>query len=116
MEFSAEYLNGTPKPRNTEMGKDANAPVNKYTEIVTKLKPIFEENPDYRLYVTGHSLGAALAVLFAVEAAGSTKHSIPKPVTCINFASPKVGNVNFRSCFQVRTLLVDRSVAWSGWR
>ncbi len=56
--------------------------------------------PGYRLYVTGHSLGASLAQLFAMEAAASHE-CIPKPVTVINFASPKVGNIFFRNCFEV---------------
>lgn len=72
-----QYLNGSRK------GKDDETPENKYTEIMMKLKPLFDEHPDYRLYVTGHSLGASLAILFAVEAAASTSYSVPKPVTCI---------------------------------
>jgi hypothetical protein len=48
------------------------------------------KNPGHKVYVTGHSLGAALssicALFFALEP------DMPKPVTCINFASPRNGN------------------------
>jgi len=79
-----EYLNGTPRLRSNKEGeKKEEEKVNKYTEIMRKLVPLFEEYSDYRLYVTGHSLGASLAILFAVEAAGSSIYNVPKPVTCI---------------------------------
>lgn len=81
-----EYLNGAPKSRtkgseNTE--EDNVQTVNKYTEIMMELKSLFGEYPGYRLYCTGHSLGASLAILFALQAAASTSYSVPKPVTCI---------------------------------
>jgi triacylglycerol lipase len=45
-----------------------------------------------RLYVTGHSLGAALATLHALDAAVNTQFRSP---TMYNFASPRVGNRQF---------------------
>lgn len=68
---------------------------------MSELTVVFKGCPGYRLYVTGHSLGASLAQLFAMEAAASTDEFIPKPVTTINFASPKVGDIYFRNCFEV---------------
>jgi hypothetical protein len=62
---------------------------------------LMEANPQYSLYTTGHSLGGALSTLFAFEAAADDR--ILKPVTCINIASPKVGNLAFRRAFQVRS-------------
>lgn len=69
--------------------------------LVTKVAELFEEYPDYRLYTTGHSLGGALATLFAMEAAASKDPRIPKPVTCITIASPRVGNLSFAKAFKV---------------
>ena len=50
---------------------------------MSQLKVIFQQNPGYKLYITGHSLGASLAQLFAMEAAASKDDFIPKPVTTI---------------------------------
>lgn len=75
---------------------------NKCEAILDQVASLFEEYPDYRLYATGHSLGMALATLFAVEAAASMDPRIPKPVSVIGIASPKVGNRAFLKCFQVR--------------
>jgi len=49
-----------------------------------------------QLYVTGHSLGAALATLFAFEAAAQPDSMIPKPISCFSIASPYVGDESFR--------------------
>lgn len=75
-----KYLNGAPKGRNG--GKDLDE-VSKYSKIMSQLSMIFHQYPDYRLYVTGHSLGASLAQLFAMEAAASEDEFITKPVTTI---------------------------------
>lgn len=55
---------------------------------------MLEANPGYKLYVTGHSLGGALASVVAFYFA--CDDSIPKPVTCISFAAPRVGDYGFR--------------------
>lgn len=62
------------------------------------LTRLLEEHIDYTVYVTGHSLGGALATIFSFSAA--TDDRIPKPVSCITFASPKCGNLDFSRAFQ----------------
>jgi hypothetical protein len=84
-----DYLFGS---RTTKDGS------NKCTEIMSHVLHLLEQHPGYRLYVTGHSLGGALATLFAVEAAAD--HRIPCTVTCISIASPKVGSMTFRRAVQ----------------
>ena len=68
-----------------------------YDRILGDIRPFVEEG--YKIYVTGHSLGAALSSLLAFKLAGSDKSWIPKPVTCISYASPFVGTDGFRTAF-----------------
>jgi len=68
-------------------------------DMVTEVANLLENYPGYQLYTTGHSLGGALATLFAMEAGASNDPRIPKPVTCISIASPRVGNVSFAKVF-----------------
>ena len=85
--------------------KDPNDPktYRKYDEILHDLNIMFQQYPNYKLYVTGHSLGAALSTLvaFSLASCNDTNHiNIPKPITCINFASPRVGNKSFLKACQ----------------
>ncbi|XP_062162960.1 phospholipase A1-Igamma1, chloroplastic-like [Alnus glutinosa] len=61
---------------------------------VTRLVEMYrEKGEEVSLTVTGHSLGGALALLNAYEAAAT----IPNlPVSVISFGAPRVGNVGFR--------------------
>lgn len=85
-----EYLFGS--------GKDGHS---KYEEIMTHVQKLFDALPeyktDYKLYVTGHSLGGALATLFGFYASASS--IVPSPVTVVSVASPRVGNLQFAACF-----------------
>mmetsp|Transcript_21018 Transcript_21018/g.26537 ORF Transcript_21018/g.26537 Transcript_21018/m.26537 type:complete len:458 (+) Transcript_21018:143-1516(+) len=73
---------------------------------------------DYSLYVTGHSLGGALAQLFAFAIAGTKRAQsfLPKgkPIIAVTYASPEVGNKGYQTYFnelekndQVRHLRVS---------
>jgi len=81
---------------------------NKYEEIVEHVSSIFKDlniKETYKLYVTGHSLGGALATLFSFHVAAEVFKSrtgnylIPSPVTCVSIASPRVGEASFSSAF-----------------
>lgn len=74
----------------------------KFDEIVENLRPLLQERPGFKIRVTGHSLGASLAVLFTFWLAAKTMNddSIPKPIRCINFACPRVGNIHFARAFR----------------
>eukprot|EP00956_Cyclotella_meneghiniana_P036305 scaffold123826_cov79-Cyclotella_meneghiniana.AAC.1 len=73
----------------------------KYDEIMSHVQKLYDSKPEYKneykLYVTGHSLGGALATLFGFYASAST--IVPSPVTVVSVASPRVGNLQFAACF-----------------
>jgi len=68
--------------------------------IMSQAISLLEKNPGFELYITGHSMGGALATLFGAVAAMSNSPHVPKPVTCISFSSPKVGNVHFKTVYE----------------
>lgn len=59
-----------------------------------------ESMPKWNVYVTGHSLGGALATLVALELSASkiAKHGVIS-VTMYNFGSPRVGNKRFTNVY-----------------
>jgi len=66
------------------------------------IKPLIEdEEEDYSVYVTGHSLGGALATIFSFELAGRNDLNwLPRPVTAITYASPLNGSPGYRTAFE----------------
>ena len=72
------------------MGQENDSPKNIILEFL-KTKQI-----KGTLYITGHSLGSALAVLNALDIAMNTQHSNPVLYT---FAGPRVGSPEFASIF-----------------
>lgn len=77
------------------------SPLSAYQEILQRVLPVLRWCSGYKLYVTGHSLGGALATLFAFRAATEADSRIPKPVTLISIASPYVGDQSFRTAHQL---------------
>lgn len=56
-----------------------------------EVSSLLSKFPSYSIVVTGHSLGAAMATLTALDLSSITANS----VTLINFGSPRVGNEAF---------------------
>ncbi|OEU06672.1 alpha/beta-hydrolase [Fragilariopsis cylindrus CCMP1102] len=71
-----------------------------YTRIVEDVKPLIEDG--YSVYVTGHSLGGALAHLLSFKLAGDEDHRdwLPKPITCISYAAPYSGASGYRTAME----------------
>jgi hypothetical protein len=78
-----------------------------YTNIRINLERLMAKKATVNnaLYVTGHSLGGALATLasfFLASDKGINGNSADwRGVSCISFASPQVGNVSFQKAFEV---------------
>lgn len=60
-------------------------------DVLTQVKDLKAQFPSYSVMVTGHSLGAALATLTAIDVQSAGLG----PVSMYNFGSPRVGDVAF---------------------
>jgi hypothetical protein len=76
-------------------------------QILSVLKEVYaytapgRDYSDYKLVITGQSLGGALAQLLSFILAGLKEAEfIPKPVTAVTYASPVVGNKDFFLAYQ----------------
>ena len=72
-----------------------------YDKIAESVRKLIHEHPTFAVYVTGHSLGGALATLFGFMFA----HEVETPVVVASFASPRVGNYAWKQAFEDRTNL-----------
>jgi hypothetical protein len=76
----------------------------RYEEIVQQLQYCINRYPGFKVYVTGHSAGGALAKLFGFYLATSRLHhlnlAVPKPITVVGFGSLCVGDFGFQRAFQ----------------
>ena len=69
-----------------------------YQLLVDVVKEQLEKYPNYEIIVSGHSLGGALSTLFGFE----LSKEIQNKITIYSFASPRVGNLNFKKKFTER--------------
>lgn len=87
-----------------------------YTQLVATIVELKDANPEYDIYITGHSLGAALSTLFGFE----ISHIFEEKINVISFASPRVGNKGFRKAFDEKDNLLhyrvsnDRDIVTAG--
>eukprot|EP01096_Ripella_sp_DP13-Kostka_P016170 TRINITY_DN778_c0_g1_i1.p1 TRINITY_DN778_c0_g1~~TRINITY_DN778_c0_g1_i1.p1 ORF type:complete len:316 (+),score=138.24 TRINITY_DN778_c0_g1_i1:61-1008(+) len=80
-----------------EVGKGFNDMYNQLQPaIFSTVQSLVKQNPTYQVVVTGHSLGAALSVLCAVDLVTS---GTVKNVTVYNYGCPRVGNQAFSNYY-----------------
>ena len=78
-----------------------------YTEVMinsdfaTKLREELMSSPSEKLYITGHSLGGAVAVLAAAQLVEAGVNRVnPNQIEVITFGAPAVGNADFAEKFK----------------
>jgi len=64
-----------------------------YDRLFAVVSDVIANHPNYRIFFTGHSLGAANSILASVAFARALPH---KQVETINFGSPRTGSDEFR--------------------
>jgi len=79
---------------------------NVYDTIVSEVKKILEMHPDFSIYITGHSLGGALSTLFGYM----LSNEIDNQITVVSFASPRVGNYEWKQAFNAKSNLTHYRV------
>ena len=79
---------------------------NSYLNILKLVKEGLSEHPDYELFVSGHSLGGALCTLFGYLLSCEMLNK----VTVVSFASPRVGNDEWKEVFDSKENLIHYRV------
>ncbi|RKP34529.1 Alpha/Beta hydrolase protein [Dimargaris cristalligena] len=73
--------------------------------LVAEHQKLVTKYPDYRSVITGHSLGGLHAMIYAFDNYGKLG---PAPWEVITFASPKIGNPEFRQLWRAKDIPVAR--------
>eukprot|EP00531_Pseudo-nitzschia_arenysensis_P012401 CAMPEP_0116126142 /NCGR_PEP_ID=MMETSP0329-20121206/6180_1 /TAXON_ID=697910 /ORGANISM="Pseudo-nitzschia arenysensis, Strain B593" /LENGTH=399 /DNA_ID=CAMNT_0003620217 /DNA_START=103 /DNA_END=1301 /DNA_ORIENTATION=+ len=74
----------------------------RFDGMVGDIRTAINKEPGYSVYITGHSLGGALATMFSMKVAGggSSFNDIPRPITCISFGTPFNGTAGYRTAIE----------------
>mmetsp|Transcript_11192 Transcript_11192/g.14725 ORF Transcript_11192/g.14725 Transcript_11192/m.14725 type:complete len:427 (+) Transcript_11192:258-1538(+) len=76
-----------------EPKSETESSTSKYDDIFAELKQLSQAYPKFKLYVTGHHTAGALATICSFFLACHV--ATPKPVSCITFGAPRVGDYDF---------------------
>lgn len=80
--------------------------------VVAEVRRLHKIQPTAQIFVTGHSLGAALAVLCAAEL-GASKQSLGFPIEGVyTYGEPRVGNQAFHDFYNTGTKVSWRITHW----
>jgi len=72
-----------------------------YDKLKFCVTELLKANPEFTVYICGHSLGAALSTLFGFM----FSHEVENSVIVCSFASPRVGNDEWKKQFESKTNL-----------
>lgn len=78
-------------------------------QVLPAVQSLAQKYPSYKIWVTGHSLGAAISILCAAELAQQGYSDI----SVYNFGLPRVGNENFSNYYRT---IVSTKVLYFVWR
>lgn len=85
--------------KSPEKDNDAGIPTNRYKQLVMFIKTVTKSYPKHRLYITGFGVAGAIGHLLSFFLTFEDNSEIPKPISCINFSSPRVGDADYwRAC------------------
>lgn len=80
--------------------------------VVAEVTRLHTSNPSSRIFVTGHSLGGAVAAHCAAEL-GASRHSLGYPIDGVyTYGQPRVGNSHFASFYEEGTRVSWRVTHW----
>ncbi|MFN6526878.1 lipase family protein [Nostoc sp. ChiSLP03a] len=69
-------------------------------KLINALNQISQKSPNAKVFVTGHSLGGALATLAIPDILKNTHFTNPNNIELYTFASPRCGDRNFAMSFE----------------
>ena len=82
------------------------------TEILEEVEYLAKLKPKAKIFVTGHSLGGALAALCAAEL-GAAEHSLGLPIEGVyTYGQPRVGNTAFHDFYGLGEKVSWRITHW----
>ncbi|KAL1521472.1 hypothetical protein AB1Y20_021134 [Prymnesium parvum] len=80
--------------------------------VISEVMRLHALHPKSKIFLTGHSLGAAVAALCAAEL-GASSHSLGLPIAAVyNYGQPRVGNAAFASFYETGTHVSWRVTHW----
>ena len=82
-----------------------------WEQIYSKTQSLLKQHPSFRLWTTGHSLGAANAILVATAFASLNRN---RKVLNVNFGCPQSGNAYWRDYFTAKASPLNNNL--SIWR
>lgn len=80
--------------------------------VMDEVERLVGQQPNAKVFVTGHSLGAAVAVLAAADL-GASAHSLGYPIEGVyTYGQPRVGNKAFREFYETGEHVSFRLTHW----